>query len=436
MVEIRSEIERLWAVKSLGQNRSAWGILQQKALWVASRNGDGRAEKPRYDVPQGVGVKSRRRLSSSSTSSVCLVFGDCCNRYYEESGKARVVATIHILYHRLAVRPEVCQWVAGRGSSSASTGSWLRESTRSPRSRSAKHTLALGGIASMPKLRAGSEAAARLLESDAAEDWAAAFACYEDSVRRLSEEKGRLGLVELDAWWRTELPAALRSRAPEAFLTKEELVKVVRWKLWMGVVRPNLLRFATETDPKQVKAKSREAFRFLPRSSTSPSKGGDGDVARMSRGPLKNAVNALTSDLKGVGPATASAVLAAACSGCPFDADEVIDAVMMTGTRKYNLAEYLQVQEKLEEKAVSLGSPWDAERVRKALWSQAMHSRFGLVVMPSPGAGTPSSRGERASANRDDDEGGGSKKGKSRKSRDADAVSGAKNDEKRHKSRR
>ena len=26
---------------------------------------------------------------------------------------------------------------------------------------------------------------------------------YEDSVRRLSEEKGRLGLVELDAWWRT-----------------------------------------------------------------------------------------------------------------------------------------------------------------------------------------------------------------------------------------
>ena len=58
MVEIRSEIERLWAVKSLGQSRSAWGILQQKALW-ASGNDDGRAEKPRYDVPQGVGVKNR-----------------------------------------------------------------------------------------------------------------------------------------------------------------------------------------------------------------------------------------------------------------------------------------------------------------------------------------------------------------------------------------
>ena len=59
MVEIRSDIEKLCAVKSLGQTRSAWCILRQKALWVASRNGDGRAEKPRCDVPQGVGVKNR-----------------------------------------------------------------------------------------------------------------------------------------------------------------------------------------------------------------------------------------------------------------------------------------------------------------------------------------------------------------------------------------
>ena len=62
-------------VKSLGQNRSAWCILLQKALWVASGNGDARAEKPRYDVPQGVGVNNRyeaeltnqRRVSGSKT---------------------------------------------------------------------------------------------------------------------------------------------------------------------------------------------------------------------------------------------------------------------------------------------------------------------------------------------------------------------------------
>lgn len=38
---------------------------------------------------------------------------------------------------------------------------------------------------------------------------------------------------------------------------------------------------------------------------------------------VKAAVKTLSSDLKGVGPATASAVLCALCGGCPFDADEV-----------------------------------------------------------------------------------------------------------------
>lgn len=37
-----------------------------------------------------------------------------------------------------------------------------------------------------------------------------------------------------------------------------------------------------------------------------------------------------------------------------------------------------QVQEVLAAKAERLGNPWNAERVRKAIWSRAMHSRFGL----------------------------------------------------------
>ena len=50
------KLKRLWAVKSLGQSRSAWCVVRQKTLLrVASGNGDGRAEKPRYDIPQGVG---------------------------------------------------------------------------------------------------------------------------------------------------------------------------------------------------------------------------------------------------------------------------------------------------------------------------------------------------------------------------------------------
>ena len=60
MVQVGSEIERLLAVKCLGQSQSAWCILRQKAVWVLSGKGGGRDEKPQYDVlPQGVGVKNR-----------------------------------------------------------------------------------------------------------------------------------------------------------------------------------------------------------------------------------------------------------------------------------------------------------------------------------------------------------------------------------------
>ena len=59
MVEIWSEFERVRGVKSHGQSRSAWYFFRQKAVRVTSESGDGRAEKLRYDVPHGVGVKNR-----------------------------------------------------------------------------------------------------------------------------------------------------------------------------------------------------------------------------------------------------------------------------------------------------------------------------------------------------------------------------------------
>ena len=59
MVGTRWEFERVRGVKSHGQSRSAGYIFRQKVEWVTSESGDGRAEKPRYDVPQGVGVKNR-----------------------------------------------------------------------------------------------------------------------------------------------------------------------------------------------------------------------------------------------------------------------------------------------------------------------------------------------------------------------------------------
>ncbi|CAB1118238.1 unnamed protein product [Ectocarpus sp. CCAP 1310/34] len=149
----------------------------------------------------------------------------------------------------------------------------------------------------------------------------------------------------------------------------------------------------------EVKAKSTLAFQQLPRPSSPTTATA---AARASPEAVSRAVNALTKDLYGVGPATASAVLAAECGGCPFDADEVIDAVKRSGKRQYSLKEYLEVHEALDQKAASLGTPWDAERVRKAIWSCAMHSRFGMTVPPvSPtGATAASSSGGKGDSNK------------------------------------
>ncbi|CAB1118241.1 unnamed protein product [Ectocarpus sp. CCAP 1310/34] len=96
-------------------------------------------------------------------------------------------------------------------------------------------------------LRKGSEEAIRLLDSDNKVEWEAAFQSYAASIKRLSQEKGKSELVELDQWWRTELPAALVSRGATPYLLKDELVKVVQWKLWIGQMRPSLLQRAKET---------------------------------------------------------------------------------------------------------------------------------------------------------------------------------------------
>lgn len=57
--------------------------------------------------------------------------------------------------------------------------------------------------------------------------------------------------IALNNTWQ-DLPSAIRSRGNDLYVTKEELVKVVQWKLWVGAVRPNLLRFAKETNASQV----------------------------------------------------------------------------------------------------------------------------------------------------------------------------------------
>ncbi|XP_024029930.1 uncharacterized protein LOC21390497 isoform X2 [Morus notabilis] len=138
--------------------------------------------------------------------------------------------------------------------------------------------------------------------------WREALSAYESRIESLNKSN----LVSLDDYYRNHLPPLLRQRNPNPFITTSELSQLMRWKLARGKWRPRLLDFVSALDEDLVKSASRKAFKSLP------------DISK--------AVSELTV-LKGVGPATASAILAAyAPDLAPFMSDEELSSEEATFT--------------------------------------------------------------------------------------------------------
>lgn len=77
-------------------------------------------------------------------------------------------------------------------------------------------------------------------ESDDAQEWREALDAYEERLEALGNSK----LVELDAFYRSELPEVVAERRPEAYITQEELMKIMDWKLSRGKWRCSTLILA------------------------------------------------------------------------------------------------------------------------------------------------------------------------------------------------
>ncbi|XP_023872656.2 uncharacterized protein LOC111985245 [Quercus suber] len=183
--------------------------------------------------------------------------------------------------------------------------------------------------------------------------WKEALSSYSTRLESLNKPN----LISFDDFNRHQLPPILRSRNPNPYITTAELSKLMQWKLTRGKWRPRLLDFVSSLDEAVVKSASENAFQSLP------------DVSK--------AVSELTV-LKGVGPATASAVLAAyAPDVAPFMSDEAMVAAL-GNSKDYSLKQYLLFANKLQTKAKELSSenetftPSDVER---ALWSSAMETK-------------------------------------------------------------
>ncbi|KAG0012013.1 hypothetical protein BGZ82_002767 [Podila clonocystis] len=202
-----------------------------------------------------------------------------------------------------------------------------------------------------------------LFDLESAEEWDAVLDKYPIALDHHVASKKDDTLVDLDEWYQNTLPTILATRKPQS-IDSSELCKLMSWKLKRGKFRPNLAKLAASNADSVVKAASQKAFALITSSS------------------LKAALTEMSS-LKGVGPATASAILcAAAPDKVPFMADETMASVPGLGSIAYTPGYYLKFAEKVIDKAAALkgkGAKTSSPHlVEKALWTEYMLDKYNV----------------------------------------------------------
>ncbi|XP_061191562.1 uncharacterized protein LOC133199710 [Saccostrea echinata] len=184
--------------------------------------------------------------------------------------------------------------------------------------------------------------------------WEKVYCLYQKAMKlkidKMKNDKGK-ELEKLDLWFQKELPSAIKDRK-DKHITKAELCKLMKWKLSRGKFRPRLQQMVESNPEDAVVSASKKAFKHLPN--------------------LKKAIEELTV-LKAVGPATASAVLAAgAPEQAAFMADESMQALPGLQPLQYTLGFYLQYMDKIKHlmKILQKGDKdWTAQKVELTLWT-------------------------------------------------------------------
>ncbi|KAK7501284.1 hypothetical protein BaRGS_00007409 [Batillaria attramentaria] len=187
--------------------------------------------------------------------------------------------------------------------------------------------------------------------------WIRVYQCYDDVLRAKAETQKdvnkRKTLLDLDEWYQQQLPAFISARG-EKYITHEELAKVMKWKLSRGKFRPTLQKMVESNSPEAVLSASKKAFKALPKQ--------------------QSAVEPLLV-LRGVGPATASAVLAAgAPDHVPFMADESMIALPGLQPLQYTLSAFRTYADQVQELTKDLQKQdgefgWTPHRVELTLWT-------------------------------------------------------------------
>jgi hypothetical protein len=184
----------------------------------------------------------------------------------------------------------------------------------------------------------------RLWDSDAVDDWRRELDRYDEVVAGQKVKP----LVELDRWYRDELPDAIAARNPP-HVTHAEIVRLAEWKMARGVWRARNLALVRGNDARRVVKTSTDAI---------------------AKAPHPTAPIAALTELAGVGPATASAVMAAAHPAIyPFFDELVAAQIPGLGAVAWTHAYYGRYATALRERAAQLGHRWTPVKVERALWA-------------------------------------------------------------------
>ncbi len=181
--------------------------------------------------------------------------------------------------------------------------------------------------------------------------WQEALENYPNVIARQSSER----LPDHDLWLREQLPLILAARQP-SYIAHDELVRLTEWKMARGVWRGRNLALVKGNEASVVAELSTQALQKVPHP-TAP-------IVTLSQ-------------LSGVGPATASAVMAAACPAVyPFFDELVAAQIPELEKVAFTLGYYTRYAAMLRERAQSLGEKWTPVLVERALWSNSGGKAF------------------------------------------------------------
>ncbi|GAA5860839.1 hypothetical protein JCM3774_003160 [Rhodotorula dairenensis] len=207
----------------------------------------------------------------------------------------------------------------------------------------------------------------------------AALARYPEALSlRAKASKSSAELVELDDWYRSELRTTVRERrqqkrdeahasseTPE-WLSKDELSRLMQWKLARGKWRPRLQDMVATNSAEDVRVTTSRA-----------ATDSDHEAA------LKE-----LSKLKAVGPATASAILALWYPDSePFMSDEGLDYAAALGPgdegkkpkRDYTVKAWRVYRDEMLERKEKEG--WSSvDELEKAIWAWVVLRKYGAAA--------------------------------------------------------